>query len=203
MSGSLLRDSAAACTVSLVLLTVQGQAGAADDDDTPPVRPKTVSPARWSVGLNPLALGIGRYGGDGEYLAHPYIALVANVHGDYASQAPVVNYGSPIYGFGGEAGVRFYATPDLFGFFFGVSAIAGWYDVQYYGEHLALPDVGFAIDVGGKVRLGDGGMFLALGAGVQDLWTTRYPKDIGSGISFVLGAGVDPRVLLTIGTVIR
>ncbi len=199
----------AACVGCLVLCATEPGARAdadaeANANDLPPAPPPpAVPPARWSVGVNPLAIGIGRYSVDGEWLARPHWALVANLHGDYASQAVVADYGAPMYGFGGELGARLYATPDLFGFFFGVSAISGWYNVEYYGERLALPDVGFAVDMGGKLRLGKGGMFMALGFGVQNLWTTtRYPKDIGQAASFVLGAGAAPRLLLTIGTVL-
>lgn len=195
----------AACVACLFSFATGPQARAdADAEDVPAVPPPAARPpARWSVGVNPLAIGIGRFSADGEWLARPHWALVANVHGDYATQAVVADYGGSMYGFGGELGARLYATPDLFGFFLGVSAISGWYSVEYYGERVALPDVGFAVDIGGKLRLGKGGVFMAPGFGVQNLWTTtRYPRDIGQAASFVLGAGVAPRLLLTIGTVI-
>jgi len=197
----LRRVAIAAGTVLVVVFAIEGEVRAETNDDQPPVD-HPAAPPRWSIGVNPLAMAIGRFGGDGEYLAMRHLALVGNVHGDFAaSRAIAVDYGATMVGFGGEAGVRFYATPDLFGFFFGVSAVAGWYDVGYYGARFALPDAGFAVDLGGKLRLG-GEIFMMIGGGLQDLWTTRYPKDIASGVSFVLGAGVAPRLLMTIGTAI-
>jgi hypothetical protein len=201
-----LRATAGACTLSLAVLVAESESRADEGDALLADRP-AATPAlpRWSVGFNPLALTIGRLSGDVEYLVLPHLGLVANVHGDYGpSSLPAVNYdgGAPVWGFGGEVGSRIYGVRNLSGIFLGASLVSGFYDVAYYGQRRALPDIGVAVDLGGKVRLGDR-MFLTFGAGFQYLWTPRYPGDIAPGVSSVLGAGLDPRLLLTIGTVIR
>ena len=95
--------------------------------------------------------------------------------------------------------MRFYAGSSLYGVFIGPSVIAGWYSVNYYGSALALPDVGYAVDFGGKARLGDRG-FLTFGFGAQNLITRPYPSDIAGIVSFVIGSGWAPRLLMTIGS---
>jgi hypothetical protein len=102
-------------------------------------------PRSLSLGVNPLAFLLGRFGGDVEYLFAKYLALVGNLHLD----------------------------GSLFGFFFGPSLVAGYYSVNYYGYAFPLPDVGFAFDLGGKLHVGDRG-FIALGAGFQYTNTPRY-----------------------------
>ncbi len=99
--------------------------------------------------------------------------------------------------------MRFYpGEGSLFGFFLGPSLVAGYYSVNYYGYSFPLPDAGFAFDLGGKLHVGDRG-FIALGAGVQYTNTPRYPNDFDSIVSFVIGSGVVPRLLLTAGSTFR
>ena len=156
-------------------------------------------PRRWSLGVNPLAFLLGRFGGDAEYLLAKYVVLVGNLHVD-ASAVFTSTSTNPYWGFGGEAGIRLYPTSHtLYGFFFGPSLVAGWYSINYYGQPFALPDVGFAFDSGGTVRAGKSG-FVTLGVGLQHLSTRPYPLDIASIVSFVIGSGWAPRLLLTIGT---
>jgi hypothetical protein len=152
--------------------------------------------------VNPLAFLLGRFGGDVEYLAFKSIALVGNLHGD--SSAVVTSTSNNSYvGFGGEAGIRFYpASSSIFGFFVGPSLVAGWYSVNYYGYGYGFPDVGFAVDAGGKANVG-GSMFVAGGGGVQSLYTGHYPKDVANIVTFVLGPGWAPRALFTFGWTFR
>jgi hypothetical protein len=168
--------------------------------------PSAAAPAPWAVGFNPLAIAIGRYGGDVQRLIAPGHALIVNVHVDYASHGwPAMQYDrdSPVWGLGGEAGWRWYpSSRGMRGLFLGAALIGGWYSVDYYGHRLGLPGVGLAGDIGGQADLG-GGFFLTVGGGLQYLWTASYPKDLAPGLSQVIGAGVDPRLLLTIGTRIR
>jgi hypothetical protein len=166
--------------------------------------PPAEEPApRWSVGFNPLAMAIGRYGLDVERLVADHLAVVVNAHGDYASrdwQAMQYDRVTPFWGFGGELGVRdFLGDKPLRGVFLGASIVGGRYVVDVRGSPLALAGVGAAADVGAQRELG-GGFFLTLGAGVQYLWTTRYPNDIAPGTKWVVGDGADPRVLVTFGT---
>jgi hypothetical protein len=158
--------------------------------------------ARWAVGFNPLAVAIGRYGGDLQYLVSPAFALLVNAHGDFASNVlPSIEYDrrEPVWGFGGEAGFRWFSAQQwMHSFFLGASVIGGWYSVDYYGHRIGLPGVGLAGDMGGQLAMGSR-VFLAFGGGLQYLWTARYPGDIAPGVSFVMGAGVNQRLLLTIG----
>ena len=163
-------------------------------------------PAAWAVGFNPLAIAIGRYGGDLQRLMAPGQALVVNVHVDYASHDwPAMQYdrNAPVWGLGGEVGWRWYpSSPGMRGLFLGATLIGGWYSVDYYSQRLGLPGVGLAADIGGQADVG-GAVFVTVGGGLQYLWTTSYPKDLAPGVSQVIGAGVDPRLLFTIGTRIR
>ena len=84
----------------------------------------------------------------------------------------------------------------------GPSFVAGWYAVTYYAHGLSVPDYGFAVDLGGKARVGDRG-FVTLGAGMQHLSTPSYPRDVDGIVTFVLGPGWAPRLLLTAGTSFR
>jgi hypothetical protein len=148
--------------------------------------------------VNPLAFLLGRFGGDVEFLAARHFALVGNLHVD-TSAVITSTSNNPYWGFGGEAGVRVYpGAGTLYGLFLGPSLIAGWYTINYYGYGFQLPDIGFAFDVGGKARLGEHG-FLTVGAGMQHLSTRPYPLDIDGIVSFVIGSGWAPRLLLTIG----
>lgn len=182
------------------LLATTREARAQDRDPIPPPSP------RWAVGFNPLAMAIGRYGGDLQHLVSPGLALLVNVHGDLVSHDwPAMQYGgaSPVWGFGGEVGCRWFtARRRMQGFFFGASLVGGWYSVEYYGRRFGLPGVGPAVDMGGQVELGSG-LFVAFGGGMQYLLTTRYPADIASGVSWVMGAGINPRLLLTFGALLR
>lgn len=161
--------------------------------------------ARWALGFNPLAMIIGRYSVDVERLVSPDFALLVNVHGDYASRAwPSMEYGgtSPVWGFGGEVGCRWFtAGRGMHGFFVGTSVVAGGYSIDYYGHRFGLPGIGPALDMGGQVELGRS-VFLGFGGGMQYLWTSRYPTDIPSGLSWVMGSGINTRVLLTIGALL-
>jgi hypothetical protein len=159
-------------------------------------------PPRWAVGFNPLAIAIGRHSVDVERLVVPGFAILVNVHGDFASHdLPAIEYDrvSPLWGFGGEAGFRWFtAERGMRGFFVGATLVGGWYSVEYYGRRIGLPGVGVALDMGGQFPLGRS-LFLAFGGGMQHLWTSRYPADIAPGVSFVMGAGFDTRILLTFG----
>jgi hypothetical protein len=161
--------------------------------------------ARWAVGFNPLAVALGRYSADLQYLLSPAFALLLNAHGDFTSSVlPSVEYDrqAPVWGFGGEAGFRWFSAHRwMNSFFLGASLIGGWYSVDYYGHRIGLPGVGPAADMGGQLALGSRA-FLAFGGGLQYLWTARYPSDIAPGVSFVMGAGVNQRLLLTIGALL-
>jgi hypothetical protein len=188
--------------VALLIALLLGARSAGADDEAPPA----ASPPRWAVGFNPLAVVLGRYGGDLQRLVAPGHALIVNAHFDYASHDwQAMEYGrrSPMWGLGGEAGWRWYPSSHgkfgMRGLFLGPSLVGGWYSVDYYGHRIGLPGVGLAADIGGQADLGET-FFLAVGAGLQYLWTASYPTDIAPGLSWVIGAGVNPRLLLTFGT---
>ena len=196
-----LRKGVGSSLLLLSILSLSPSPAAADDS-----APRPQPPARNALGFNALAVAIGRYGGDFEYLAAPHNVLVLNVHGDYASHAwPAIEYDrpSPVWGFGGEVGWRWFTQePGIRGFFFGPSLIAGYYNADYRGRRFDLPGVGLAADIGRQFDITPD-VFLTYGFGLQYLWTARYPADIAPGVSFVMGAGVDPRLLVTVGGRLR
>ncbi len=162
--------------------------------------------ARWAVGANPLAVVLGRYGGDVQHLVAPGNALVLSVHVDYASKEfGPLDYSSsaPVWGVGGEAGWRFFpGAPGMRGLFLGASVLGGWDSIDYYGRRFGLYGFGLAGDIGGQAELSEH-VFLTIGGGLQRLWTRRYPSDVAPGVSWVMGAGFDPRLLLAVGGLIR
>jgi hypothetical protein len=160
--------------------------------------PAPSSPLRWSVGINPIAFFIGRFGGDVEYAAAPHLALLGNLHLDTAAVL-TDSSSDPYVGFGAELGVRLYSVRDeARGGFLGASLVGGWYSIEYYGTRLAVPDAGFAIDFGGKARIGERG-FLTLGLGVEHLSSGMFPKDVDGLGPFVFGSGWKPRLIVTAG----
>jgi hypothetical protein len=191
-----------ALLLAVALSTSAAAARAQEGDEAVAI----ASRPQWAIGFNPLAIAIGRYSFDVQHLLAPHHALVVNVHGDYASrdwQAMQYDRRDPFWGFGGEVGWRWFPTRAwMRGFFLGASLLGGYYNYGYYGARLPLPGFGIAGDMGGMAELG-GGMFLVLGAGLQNLWTHSYPKDIAPGLSQVVGEGIDPRVLVTIGALLK
>jgi hypothetical protein len=92
----------------LAALLVGARSATAQDEAQP-----APSPPRWAVGFNPLAMVIGRYGGDLQRLVAPGHALIVSAHVDYAShdwQAMDYDRRSPMWGLGGEAGWRWYPS---------------------------------------------------------------------------------------------
>ena len=185
------------CSMALSLTASLAAAG-----ENPPEAPTPATASRAAFGLNPLALAIGRLSGDFEYLAAPHNVLVVNLHADYASHdLPALEYDriAPVWGFGGELGWRWFpANSGMHGVFFGLSFLADYYNADYRGRRIDLPGAGVAGDFGWQYDVG-AHVFVAFGFGLQYLWTLRYPADIAPGVSFVMGAGVDPRLLFTVG----
>jgi hypothetical protein len=188
--------------LTLLLVALFAAPRDARADDSHPTEPPA---PRWALGFNPLALVIGRYGADLEHPLWPHLVLLLNGHVDYASHDwPAMEYDrrSPVWGFGGEAGWRWFTGErSMQGFFLGASLVCGWYSFEYYGRRHGLPGAGLAADMGGQVDLG-GPWFLTSGVGLQYLWTHSYPADIAPGVSWIMGAGVNPRLLVTVGALI-
>jgi hypothetical protein len=180
--------------------------GAADEPDDEPGPPAPSPPAAWAIGVSPLALIVGRYGGDALRMVAPGEAIVLSLHFDYASRdfGPLDWASSaPVWGFGGEIGWRtFPASRRMQGVFLQASVLGEWDSLDYYGRRFGLYGGGLAGDLGLQAELGDHA-FLSAGVGLQHLWTRRYPADVAHGVSWVMGAGFDPRVLLTIGARFR
>lgn len=154
--------------------------------------------------LNPLALGIGRYSIQGEYLLARHHAVTLNPF--FTSTSVKVNgteVGS-LSGFGGELGYRFYTgSKGANGLFVGPSFLFASYSSSPVGagKSLSFTAVGGALDIGGQFIIGPG-VVLGFGGGLQ---YTKNSEELAStnGLNFassvIAGGGVRPRALLAVG----
>jgi len=161
---------------------------------------------KFAIIANPLALSIGRYSIQFEYLPALHHALVINPVYTHASIKATSNgqeldLGS-LNGFGGELGYKFYTgKKGANGFFVGPSFLFGSYSQSMDGTKSdSFTSFGGAIDVGGQAIIG-GGFVIGGGFGLQ--WT-KTSKDINTeNLNFasavIAGGGTRPRALFTIG----
>jgi hypothetical protein len=155
----------------------------------------------------PLAVIIGRFSADLEYLPDAHHALHLSPHTYYAFPGK----DDELDGFGAEVGYRFYTgAHGPHGLFMGASFLFGQYHyvhVSTYGPPLDPPDdthyysFGGALDVGWQsIVLGN--FAVGAGAGVQYTSFTTQPTFEyvhHPWHDFVYGSGLRPRVLLALG----
>ena len=161
-----------------------------------------------SVGVqgNPLGALIGRYSADLEYLPAPHHALHLTPVGYFALPGVADQY----FGYGAEVGYRWYAGADgPTGFFLGGSVLVGSFTYVHAaqpGVPLEVSDdatfaqVGGAIDAGYQIVI-LGNFSVGAGAGISYTVDTQPPSfEAGSrSDDFLYGAGLRPRVLLSVG----
>lgn len=167
----------------------------------------------FSVELNPLALAIGRYSVQGEYLPLPHHAITLN---PFYTHAPVkvndVDMGS-LNGFGGELGYRFYTgSKGPNGFYVGPSLIFASYSQSASEIATGVPGAtvstgstsftqyGAALDIGGQAVIGPG---IVVGGGFG-LQYTKNSTDLNTdnlnlASSIIAGGGFRPRFLVSAG----
>jgi hypothetical protein len=160
----------------------------------------------FSIEANPLAIGIGRYSLQAEWLPATHHAIVVNPHYDHVSMDVTVNGQSTsagtLSGFGGEVGYRFYTGEQgANGFFIGPSLLAGAYsETGVNGSSQSFSSIGAAVDLGGQVLVGPG---ILIGAGFGLQYTKVSMDGSTDGLSLpaaiLAGGGVRPRALLTLG----
>ncbi|WP_394835791.1 hypothetical protein LVJ94_02535 [Pendulispora rubella] len=167
---------------------------------------------RVALAINPLAIGIGRYSIQGEYLPLPHHAITLN---PFFAHVPVtvsingqdVDAGS-LNGFGGELGYRFYTgSKGASGFFVGPSLLFASYSQSAGDTGASQPkssdsflSYGAALDIGGQAVIGPG---IVVGGGFG-LQYTKTSEDINTdnlnlASSVVAGGGVRPRFLFALG----
>jgi hypothetical protein len=167
---------------------------------------------RVAIALNPLALAIGRYSIQGEYLVSLHHAVTLN---PFYTNAPVrVTVGSQevdggsLTGFGTELGYRYYSGrkgPE--GFFVGPSLLFGSFSQSGATGISGRPATsdsfvayGGAIDIGGQGIVGPG---IVLGAGVGLQYTATSEDITTSNLNLasaiIAGGGLRPRFLLHAG----
>jgi hypothetical protein len=157
---------------------------------------------------NPLAMAIGRYSIQAEYLPAVHHAITLN---PVYTHAPVtvtvdgeeIDAGS-LNGFGGELGYKFYTGrkgPN--GFFVGPSFLFASYSSSQTGTaDRSFTSLGFAVDIGGQGVIGPG---FTIGGGFGLQWTknseeaTRDVSSLNLASEVIAGAGLRPRFLFTIG----
>lgn len=157
----------------------------------------------YSIEANPLAIFIGRYSVQFEWLPIAHHALVVNPHFDYASVSVNGTDAGHVVGFGGEVGYRYYTSGrNLAGFYAGPSFLLGTYSSGGgSGDSVSFQSLGFAIDIGGQAVVGPG-VVIGGGFGLQ---YTKTTKDFGStdGLNLpaeiLVGGGFRPRFLLSVG----
>jgi hypothetical protein len=163
-----------------------------------------------SVGLtgNPLAIVIGRFSADLEYLPDVHHALHVSPHTYYAMPGT----DDELDGFGIETGYRYYTgSYGPHGFFLGASFLFGQYRYWHpstYGPDLDPPvdsryyAFGGALDVGWQAIV-LGNFAVGAGAGVQYQYFTDEPQfeyTHHPWHSLFYGSGLRPRILMSLGT---
>jgi len=156
---------------------------------------------------NPLAILVGRYSVDLEYLPFAHHALHVTPFGYYA--LPGVS--DQLTGFGGEVGYRWYSGnhgPE--GFFAGASFVAGELEYRHNAtvsgpldasDDTSFVELGGAIDAGYQILL-LGNLAVGVGAGAQYVVETTRPHfefENHPWHDLVYGAGLRPRALLSVG----
>ena len=157
----------------------------------------------YAVEANPLAIIIGRYSFQFEWLPISHHALVVNPHFDYAGISVNGESVGHVIGGGAEIGYRFYTSRhNLAGFYAGPSLLFGTYSSGGGdSESVSFQSIGLAVDIGGQAVIGPG-IVIGGGFGLQYSKTT---KDFGStdGLNLaseiLVGSGFRPRFLFTIG----
>ena len=162
----------------------------------------------FSIVANPLALTIGRYSVQVEWLPALHHALTLNPFYTHVSAGTLTTNGvdedlGTFSGGGAELGYRFYSGkkgPN--GFFVGPSVLFGDYSQSGGGgSNGSFTSVGGAIDIGGQGVVGPG---IVIGGGFGLQWT-KNSKDYGStsdlnwASAIVAGGGTRPRFLFTVG----
>lgn len=180
--------------------------------DAPPPPPALVplEPARdefrqFAILANPLALSIGRYSVQVEYLPALHHAIVLNPVYTHAPFKPTINGqevdAGSLNGIGGELGYKFYTgNKGPNGFFVGPSFLFASYSSSLSGTaDKSFTSVGAALDVGGQAVLG--GFTIGGGFGLQVTKTSEdfNTEDFNFAASVIAGGGWRPRALFTIG----
>lgn len=162
----------------------------------------------FAIVLNPLAIGIGRYSIQAEYLPATHHAITLN---PFFASVPVtatvngkeVDLGS-LTGFGAELGYRYYTgTKGPNGFFIGPSLLFGAYSTDGGGTNAqskSFTGIGGALDLGGQAVIGPGftigGGFGMQYTSVSEDFTT---DDFNLAGAIIAGGGLRPRFLFAIG----
>jgi len=196
--GSLLVSSMVLATT---VASAQGPAGPEHPAPAPAVEEVKHKP--FTVNINPLSYGIGRYGADFQYLPIPHHAIVINPF--YASTtAEGTSNGVPFEqkfsGFGGELGYRLYTSErGASGFFVGPSLILGSYTASATGsEKVSFSSIGYAVDIGGQAMLKNG-ITIGAGFGLQNTKVNKDFSDLPFTAAVLAGGGWRPRLLFSVG----
>ena len=150
----------------IAVLSVLASSGTAraEEGDVPavPERPKFRS---FALELNPLAVALGRYSFNAEFMTGRHIAVVASPFLRYAgdSDVPTLDKNPKTVAGGLETSLRYYSSPDgPMGFFIGPSIIFGAVSGNAFLEFDTFGNtsgpsgqtkrgyVGFALDLGGQ-----------------------------------------------------
>ncbi|HKO50379.1 MAG TPA: hypothetical protein VJV79_21800 [Polyangiaceae bacterium] len=208
---------------SLLTLSAQGALAQQPDSEAPPPAAAPAPPPGavlvpiaapepefkpFAIIANPLALLMGRYSLQGEYMPAMHHAITLN---PFYNHTPVkvtdVSTGAEydagsLNGFGAELGYKFYTgKKGANGFFVGPSILFGSYSNSMTGRpDTSFTSVGGALDIGGQAIIG-GGFVIGGGFGLQ--WTKTSEEipteQLNLTSAAIAGGGTRPRFLFTIG----
>jgi hypothetical protein len=183
---------------------------AAPPPAAPPPASEEAEMRHAAIIFNPLAVFIGRYSIQGEYLPAMHHALTLNpfytsVDGGSTNGISLGKFS----GFGGELGYKFYTgSKGPNGFFIGPSLLFASY--KQTGACLGLTNcanapsssftsLGFALDFGGQGVIG--GFVIGGGFGIQSTHNSINiaTDSLSFGSAIIAGGGLRPRFLLTVG----
>jgi hypothetical protein len=187
----------------------QAAAPAPAQQDRPLDAPTKPAFKSFALEVNPLAATIGRYSIQAEWLPAAHHAIVLNPHIDHVGATITetttlgnVSYDEGFTGFGSELGYRFYTgEKGANGFFVGPSVMVAHYSTSVGGQSGAsFSSIGAAVDAGGQFIVGPG-VVIGFGAGLQYTSLSGNANTDGLGLlaSALVGGGVRPRALLTVG----
>lgn len=166
---------------------------------------------KFSIELNPLAAGIGRYSLTGQYMLAKHHAVALTPHFTHAPVTLTIDGekidGGSLSGFGGELGYRFYTgSAGANGFYIGPSFIFSAFSQSAASgastttSSDSFTAIGGAIDLGGQAIIGPG---IVIGGGFGLQYTSNSQsiatENLNLASAIIAGGGVRPRFLFSLG----
>ena len=156
------------------------------------------------VVFNVAGLFAARIGFDFAAFVAPHVAPTGSLHAQATYFPTADSTAKALSGFGGELGVRLYASARRpSGAFVGVYAVGGRYFASRkaldFDDSTSITSFGGALDVGWSY-VSRSNVIIAAGAGIEYRFAQSEPNaDVGEVARWFASDGAQPRVLLQVG----